>query len=35
LETARPASGAWMWILLIIIILGAAGAWLVWNTAHH
>jgi protein phosphatase len=35
LETARPASSAWKWILLVIVILGAAGAWLVWNTAHH
>ncbi len=35
LETARPASGAWKWILLVIVVLGAAGAWLVWNTAHH
>jgi protein phosphatase len=35
LETERPASGAWKWILLVIVILGAAGAWLVWNTAHH
>jgi protein phosphatase len=35
LETERPASGAWKWILLVIVILGAAGAWLVWNTVHH
>jgi protein phosphatase len=25
----------WKWILLVIVVLGAAGAWLVWNSAHH
>src|SRR5258706_10287861 len=27
-------SSAWKWILLVIVILGAAGAGLVWFTAH-